>query len=66
MHIELRSKLIDAVEYDEDCQHLTLFMSTGQIRVFTDVPEHVFRDLQATKSPDSYYMKLIKDRYPSA
>jgi hypothetical protein len=63
MRIELRSKLIDAIEYD-DQSRLKLFLSNGQIREFDGVPGYVIDDLQATKSPGSYYIKLIKDRYP--
>lgn len=64
--VELRSKLIDALEYDKSNSHLKIFLSNGQLREFREVPEFVVDDLKASGSPGTYYMKLIRDRYPPA
>lgn len=66
MRIELRSKLIDAAEYDASQSRLKLFLANGQIREFVDVPVHVVNALIAARSPGSYYLKSIKDRYQPA
>jgi len=66
MHVELQSKLIDAAEYDKATRRLKLFLASGQIREFVEVPTSVFDDLQTAKSPGSYYFRSIKDRYPYA
>ncbi|MBB4347928.1 KTSC domain-containing protein [Aliirhizobium cellulosilyticum] len=63
MRIELRSKLIDAAEYDASQLRLKLFLTNGQIREFVDVPAHEIDALAAARSPGSYYLKSIKDRY---
>jgi len=62
MLIELHSKLIDAAEYDGS--RLKLYLSTGQIREYRDVPSYVVDDLQASRSPGNYYVRLIRRRYP--
>jgi hypothetical protein len=64
MRIHLRSKLIDWVEYDAISSRMTLFMTNGQVREFCDVPAFVIDDLRDTSSPGSYYMRLIRNRYP--
>lgn len=63
MRIELRSKLIETAEYDPVKSRLKLYMANGQIREFEGVPTYVIDDLQATKSPGSYYMKVIRNRF---
>lgn len=66
MHVELRSKLIDAAEYDEESAQLKLFLTNGQIRQFSDVPAFVVDDLRGAKSPGAYYMKIIRQQYPAS
>lgn len=65
MRIHLRSKLIDAVEYDEMSFRMTVFMSNGQVREFCEVPAFVISDLCDASSPGSYYMRAIRNRYPT-
>jgi hypothetical protein len=62
----LQSKLIDAVSYDESARLLMLYMANGHRREFVDVPAYVYDDLLATKSPGSYYKKIIKPKFRSA
>lgn len=66
MRIELRSKLIDTAEYDAVQARLILYLTNGHIREFDGVPAHVIDELSAARSPGSYYLKAIKDRYPAA
>lgn len=63
MEIKLRSKLLHSATYDPTSQLLILVMANGHRREFVEVPEQVFDDLQATKSPGSYYTKHIKNTY---
>jgi hypothetical protein len=62
----LRSKLIDAVAYDESARRLLLHMANGHRREYIDVPSYVYDDLLVTKSPGTYYNKLIKPKFRSA
>lgn len=62
----LKSKLIDGVAYDETSHRLLLFMVNGQRREYIDVPPHVYEDLLATKSPGTYYTKLIRLKFAPA
>lgn len=65
MRIHLRSKLIDSVEYDEMSFRMTVFMSNGQVREFCEVPAVVIADLSDASSPGGYYMRAIRNRYPT-
>lgn len=65
MRIHLSSKLIDSVEYDEMSFRMTVFMSNGQVREFCEVPAGVIADLCDAGSPGGYYMRAIRNRYPS-
>ncbi len=66
MHVELRSRLLDAAEYDAGSAQLKLFLTNGQIREFSEVPAFVVDDLINAKSPGAYYMKIIREQYPTA
>ncbi len=63
MRVELKSQLIEAAEYDDASSRLRLYMSSGQIRDFSGVPDYIFSDLQAATSPGNYYMKLVREKY---
>ncbi|WFS03328.1 KTSC domain-containing protein [Rhizobium tumorigenes] len=62
----LKSKLIDGVSYDEESHRLLLFMVNGHRREYVDVPLYVYTDLLATKSPGTYYTRLIKPKFAAA
>lgn len=62
----IQSRLIDAVAYDEGAQRLLLHMANGHRREFVGVPPYVYEDLLSTKSPGTYYKKLIKPKFKSA
>lgn len=62
----LKSKLLDGVAYDEKSHRLLLFMANGHRREYVDVPPHVYEDLLATKSPGTYYTKLIRPKFAVA
>lgn len=62
----LQSKIIDTVAYDEDSRRLVLHLANGHRREYADVPAYVVDDLQAAKSPGSYYFKMIKPKFALA
>ncbi len=62
---ELRSKLLDGFYYDENQNVLRLIMRSGQVRVFNKVPPYIAKDLMQVKSPGTYYMDHIRDKYPA-
>lgn len=64
MEVHLKSKVLHSVKYDRESRYLVVVMRNGQRREFEDVPEYVIEDLQITKSPGSYYEKLIRYVYP--
>lgn len=66
MKIDVKSRLIDAMEYDAASKRLKVFLSNGHIREYVDVPEHIFADIQIATSPGSYYSKLVKNWYELA
>lgn len=66
MEVRLNSKLVHSVNYDPESKHLTVFLNNGRRGEFVDVPEYVLDDLQATMSPGSYYVNLIKRQYQRA
>jgi hypothetical protein len=66
LEVRLNSKLLHSVNYDPKSKQLTVFLNNGRRGEFVDVPEYVLDDLQATMSPGSYYVKLIKRQYQRA
>jgi hypothetical protein len=65
MQIELNSKLIDTVSYDEDNQFLRLFLANGTLREFVGVPKPTVELLASAKSPGVFYMTNIRGKYQS-
>lgn len=63
--IELKSKMIDAVEYDPVSQRLTAYFANGQLRKLEGVPEGVVVGLATAASPGDYYMSEIRGKYRS-
>jgi hypothetical protein len=66
MEVRLNSKLLHSVNYDPHSKQLVVFLNNGRRGEFVDVPEYVLDDLQATVSPGSYYVKLIKKQFQRA
>lgn len=65
MQIELRSRLIDSVFYDEDTKFLRIFMTNGTLREFVHVPKPTVVSLASAKSPGEFYMAEIRGKYPA-
>jgi hypothetical protein len=63
MQIELNSRLIDTVSYDEDNQVLRLFLANGTLREFIGVPKPMVELLASAKSPGEFYMTNIRGKY---
>jgi hypothetical protein len=65
MRIELKSKLIEAATYEKDGRVLRLFMTNGQLREFTDVPQTIFEGFAKARSAGAYYMDQVRGHFPS-
>ena len=58
--IDIKSKLIDAVDYKEEEKLLTVFLSNGQRRELYDVSKGKFLGLVVARSPGAYYMSELR------
>jgi hypothetical protein len=65
MRIELKSKLVTSLIYDEPNRLLRLVMTNGQIRDFREVPKDTVERLADAKSPGEYYFKHIRGHFQS-
>ncbi|SFB50985.1 KTSC domain-containing protein [Rhizobium sp. NFR07] len=65
MQVELKSRLIDTVSYDEDNQVLRLFLANGTLREFIGVPKPTVDLLASAKSPGEFYMTNIRGKFPA-
>lgn len=63
METRLQSKLIEAIDYERETRHLTLYLTNGQRRYYEDVPEGVVVGLTAAASPGDFYMSQIRGRF---
>lgn len=65
MEVKIRSRLIEAIDYQDDSCTLRVYMTNGQRREYQSVPKGVVAGLVASASPGSFYMTEIRGRYPS-
>jgi hypothetical protein len=65
MLVELKSKLIEIVSYDEQTEFLRLFLANGALREFVGVPKPTVELLTSAKSPGDYYMANIRGKFPA-
>jgi hypothetical protein len=63
MEVRLKSRLLHSVHYEPGSQRLTITMSNGQKRKFSNVPNGVVNDLAHAKSAGAYYVKFIKSAF---
>ncbi len=63
METRLQSKLIEAIDYQRETRHLTLYLTNGQRRYYEDVPEGIVVGLTAAASPGDFYMSQIRGRF---
>lgn len=64
--VNVRSKLIEAIDYDEDERNLTIFLYNGERRSYAGVSKGQVVGLTLAASPGTYYMTEIRGKYPSA
>jgi len=60
----VKSKLIEAIAYDETDRRLTVFFVDGHVSQFDGVPKGVVVGLELAASPGDYYMSEIRTVYP--
>lgn len=58
--IDIKSKIIDAIDYKEDEKILTVFLSNGQRRKLHDVSKGKVLGLMVARSPGAYYMSELR------
>ncbi|QPB22389.1 KTSC domain-containing protein [Rhizobium sp. 007] len=63
MQRDLNSKLIESFVYDEEDQLLRLHLTSGQIRVYRDVPKDIVEGLARSLSPGSFYIENIRHKF---
>lgn len=63
MMIAVRSTAIQAVEYDELTQDLTVFFTNGLSADHYEVPAEVVQNLVEAASPGGYYNARIKGQF---
>jgi hypothetical protein len=66
MELKIVSRLIEAIDYQDDSSTLKVYMTNGQRREYYSVPKGVVIGLVAAASPGNYYMTEIRGRYPTA
>ncbi len=63
--ISIQSKLIEAIDYDEDEKNLTVFLYNGERRAYSGVSKGQVVGLTVAASPGNYYMTEIRGKYPA-
>lgn len=57
------STVIGRMDYSADAQTLTICYRSGQVYIYKDVPETVYKDLKASRVKGRYLRFFIKDKY---
>lgn len=57
------SNVIKRLDYAPDTQALTIHYQSGQVYVYKEVPETVFKELKASRAKGRYLRFFIKDKY---
>lgn len=58
------STVIRQMDYDAGTLTLTISFVSGQVYVYKDVPETVYKELAASRVKGRYLRFFIKDKYP--
>jgi hypothetical protein len=66
MQVEIDSKLIESVSYDEATRRLRLYLTNGAKREFIDVPQDVVDGLIGASSAGRFYFSSIRHKYNMA
>lgn len=62
--VKLVSKMIDAIDYDDETTELKVFLSNGQQRHISGIPPGLVRGFVLAKSPGDFYITQIRGRFP--
>jgi hypothetical protein len=65
MQVILQSTLIESVMYDAESGLLRIYLRSGQMREFSNVPADVYKKFISTRSAGRFYMDNIRGKYPS-
>jgi hypothetical protein len=57
------STVISTMDYDPEARTLTIVYVSGQIYVYRDVPETVYKELKASRVKGRYLRFFVKDKY---
>ena len=57
------SKVVEAVEYDEAREWLDVWLRTGRVYRYLDVPAEIYRAFMNADSKGRYYNDHIRDVY---
>ena len=63
MEKTFQSRLIDAIRYDDETRHLRVYLKSGQLRDYEDVPKGVVVGLGLAASPGSFFNSEIRGKY---
>lgn len=63
MHF-VNSSNVDQVGYDHDQMELHVMFHSGDLYVYSGVPEHIYDELRSAPSVGSYLNREIKNVYP--
>lgn len=58
------STVIAGMEYDPVAQTLKISYVSGQVYLYRDVPEKVYKELKASRVKGRYLRFFVKDQYP--
>ena len=63
MIIELQSRLIVGLSYDDETRSLTLYFRSGQLRQVAEVPREIVDALVDAPSAGKFYIDNIRDHF---
>ena len=63
MIIELQSRLIEGLSYDDETHSLTLYFRSGQLRQFAEIPREIVDALVDAPSAGKFYVDNIRDHF---
>lgn len=61
--ISVTSRIIVAMNYDEQQRLLQIFFRNGQARLFAGVPRDLVREFAQSPSPGNFYLERVREQY---
>ena len=61
--IAVTSRIIVAMNYDEQQRLLQIFFRNGQARLFADVPRDLVAEFACSPSPGNFYLERVREQY---